>query len=318
MSKALITDHGFSSIELERKVLETAGFTLGEAKPVCKTEDDIIARCKGADVLMVQWAPITRRVMESLPEVRGYVRYGIGADNIDVRSARELGRMVSNVPRYCLEEVSDHAVTLMLALARRIPQDQAQMAQGKWGFSALLPIPAFSDLTLGLIGFGAIARKVSQKARAFRFKQIAFDPFASDQVFADHDVERVDQDTLLQTADIISLHCPLTDDTRHLINAGSIARMKQGVLLINTARGPLVNEADLITALRTGKIIGAGLDVFEKEPLAVDSTLRSSPNVIATSHAAAVSTRSLNLLQIQAAEAARDILLGKRPDGALV
>jgi len=318
VSKALITDHGFSSIDLERRVLESAGFTLEEAKPICKTEDDIIARCKGADVLMVQWAPITRRVMEALPAVRGYVRYGIGVDNIDVRSARELGRMVSNVPRYCLEEVSDHAVTLMLSLARRVPQDQAQIAQGKWGFTALLPIPAFSDLTLGLVGFGAIARKVSDKAKAFRFKQIAFDPFVPDQIFADHGVERVDQNTLLQTADIISLHCPLTDDTRHLINAESIAHMKPGVLLINTARGALVNEADLISALRAGKIIGAGLDVFEKEPLVADSPLRSMPNVIATSHVAAVSVRSLGLLQIQAGEAARDILLGKRPDGALV
>jgi len=317
VSKAMITDHGFSSIDLERRVLETAGFTLEEARPICKTEDDIIERCKGADVLMVQWAPVTRRVMEALPEVRGYVRYGIGVDNIDVRSARELGRMVSNVPRYCLEEVSDHAVTLILSLARRVPQDQAQIARGKWGFTALLPIPAFSDLTLGLVGFGAIARKVSEKAKAFRFKQIAFDPFAPDQIFADHGVQRVDQNTLLQTADIISLHCPLTNETRHLINAESIARMKSGVLLINTARGALVNEGDLIAALRTGKIVGAGLDVFEKEPVAADSALRTLPNVIATSHAAAVSMRSLSLLQIQAGEAARDMLLGKRPDGAL-
>jgi len=255
--------------------------------------------------------------MEALPEVRGYVRYGIGVDNIDVRSARELGRMVSNVPRYCLEEVSDHAVTLILSLARRVPQDQAQIARGKWGFTALLPIPAFSDLTLGLVGFGAIARKVSEKAKAFRFKQIAFDPFAPDQIFADHGVQRVDQNTLLQTADIISLHCPLTNETRHLINAESIARMKLGVLLINTARGALVNEGDLIAALQTGKIVGAGLDVFEKEPVAADSALRTLPNVIATSHAAAVSMRSLSLLQIQAGEAARDMLLGKRPDGAL-
>jgi D-3-phosphoglycerate dehydrogenase len=263
VSKALITDHGFSSIDLERRVLETAGFTLEEARPICKTEDDIIERCKGADVLMVQWAPVTRRVMEALPEVRGYVRYGIGVDNIDVRSA-------------------------------------------------------FSDLTLGLVGFGAIARKVSEKAKAFRFKQIAFDPFAPDQIFADHGVQRVDQNTLLQTADIISLHCPLTDETCHLINAESIARMKPGVLLINTARGALVNEGDLVTALQTGKIVGAGLDVFENEPLAADSALRTLPNVIATSHAAAVSMRSLSLLQIQAGEAARDMLLGKRPDGALV
>jgi phosphoglycerate dehydrogenase-like enzyme len=123
---------------------------------------------------------------------------------------------------------------------------------------------------------------------------------------------------LLRTADIISLHCPLLPQTRHMINAEAIARMKPGTILVNTARGPLVNEADLVAALKAGKIVGAGLDVFEKEPLATDSPLRSLPNVILTSHAASVSARAVDLLQIQAAEAARDILLGKRPAGALV
>jgi phosphoglycerate dehydrogenase-like enzyme len=137
-------------------------------------------------------------------------------------------------------------------------------------------------------------------------------------VFAKHGVERVELDTLLRTADIISLHCPLLPQTRHMINAEAIARMKPGTILVNTARGPLVNEADLVAALKAGKIVGAGLDVFEKEPLATDSPLRSLPNVILTSHAASVSARAVDLLQIQAAEAARDILLGKRPAGALV
>jgi len=315
---ALITDHGFPSIELERKVLETAGFTLLEVKPICKTEDDVIRSCGNADVLLVQWAPITRRVFESLPQVRGIVRYGIGVDNVDVKSAKELGRMVSNVPRYCLDEVSDHTITMILSLARRIPHDSRQLEHGGWGIVPFLPIPAFSDLTLGLIGFGSIAKKVSQKARPFRFRQIAFDPLAPDAAFAELGVERQKLDAVLRTADIISLHCPLTPETRHVINAESIARMRPGVLLVNTARGPLVNEADLVTALKAGKISGAGLDVYEKEPLPSDSPLRSLPNVILTSHAASVSTRSLERLQIQAAEAARDILQGKRPAGALV
>jgi len=314
----LITDHVFPAIDLQRKVIESAGFTLEEIKPNCKVEYEVIQKCGRADVLLVQWAPITRRVLEALPNVRGVVRYGIGVDNIDVQAAKELGRMVSNVPNYCQEEVSDHAVSMILSLARRIPHDDNQMKHGGWGVGPFLPIPAFADLTLGLVGFGSIARKVSEKARPFRFRQIASDPVAPAEVFAKHGVERVDLDTLLRTADIISLHCPLLPDTRHMVNAESIARMKPGTILVNTARGPLVNEPDLVTALKAGKIVGAGLDVFEKEPLAANSPLRSLPNVILTSHAASVSARSVDLLQIQAAEAARDILLGKRPAGALV
>ena len=318
MPTVLITDHVFPAIDLQRKVIESAGFTLEEIKPNCKVEYEVIQKCGRADVLLVQWAPITRRVLEALPNVRGVVRYGIGVDNIDVQAAKELGRMVSNVPNYCQEEVSDHAVSMILSLARRIPHDDNQMKHGGWGIGPFLPIPAFADLTLGLVGFGSIARKVSEKARPFRFRQIASDPVAPAEVFAKHGVERVDLDTLLRTADIISLHCPLLPDTRHMVNAESIARMKPGTILVNTARGPLVNEPDLVTALKAGKIVGAGLDVFEKEPLAANSPLRSLPNVILTSHAASVSARSVDLLQIQAAEAARDILLGKRPAGALV
>jgi D-3-phosphoglycerate dehydrogenase len=314
----LITDHVFASIELQRKILESAGFRLEEIKPNCKSEHDVIENCSRADVLLVQWAPITRRVLEALPSVKGIVRYGIGVDNIDVQAAKELGRMVSNVPNYCQEEVSDHAIAMILSLARRICHDHDQIKHGGWGIGPFLPIPAFSDLTLGLIGFGSIARKVSEKAKPFRFQQIAFDPVVRDGLFDHWGVGRVDRENLIRTADIISLHCPLLTETRYMINAGSIAKMKPGILLINTARGPLVNEADLIDALKAKKIAGAGLDVFEKEPLPVDSPLRSLPNVLLTSHAASVSARAVELLQIQAAEAARDILLAKRPAGALV
>jgi D-3-phosphoglycerate dehydrogenase len=305
-------------VKLEREVLERASLTLQEVKPPCKTEEEVIQRCTEADALIVQWAPITRRVLEALPRVRGVVRYGIGVDNIDVRSARELGRMVSNVPNYCQEEVSDHTLAMIISLARRIPQDNNQIVHGGWGIGPYLPVPAFSDLTLGLIGFGSIAKKVSEKAKPFRFKQIAYDPIAKDESFAQLNVNRVELDALLQRADIISLHCPLLPATQHMINSASIAKMKPGVILINTARGPLINEADLINALKGGKLLGAGLDVYEKEPLPVDSPLRSLPNVVLTSHAASVSVRAVQQLQTKAAEAARDILLGKRPEGALV
>jgi D-3-phosphoglycerate dehydrogenase / 2-oxoglutarate reductase len=318
LQTVLITDHLFPSIDLQREVIERAGLALGEVEPNCRTEDDIIERCSSADALIVQYAPITRRVLEALPNVKGVVRYGIGVDNIDVKAAKETGRMVSNVPNYCQEEVSDHTVAMAISLARRIPQDHSQFAQGGWGVGPFLPVPAFSDLTLGLIGFGSIARKVSDKARPFRFSQVAFDPFAKAELFRERDVEPVALEELFERADIISLHCPLTPETHHIINADSISRMRPGVLLINTARGPLVNEADLVNALRSGKILGAGLDVFEKEPLPSDSPLRTFANVVLTSHAASVSTRAVELLQIKAAEAARDILMGKRPEGALV
>jgi D-3-phosphoglycerate dehydrogenase len=314
----LITDHVFPSVHLEKRVLEDAGFTLEEVKPPCKTEDEVIERCAGADALIVQWAPITRRVLEALPKVRGVVRYGIGVDNIDVKGANEIGRMVSNVPNYCQEEVSDHTLAMIISLGRRIPQDHNQFAHGGWGIGRFLPLPAFSDLTLGLIGFGSIAKKVSEKAKPFRFKQIAYDPVAKDETFKQLGVEKVELEALLQRADIISLHCPLLPATHHMINASAIAKMRPGVLLINTARGPLVNELDLIDALKSGKIQAAGLDVFEKEPLPADSPLRTLPNVVLTSHAASVSVRAVEQLQTKAAEAARDILLGRRPEGALV
>jgi D-3-phosphoglycerate dehydrogenase / 2-oxoglutarate reductase len=313
----LITDHLFHSVLSQRKVLEDAGFSLQEVKPPCKTEDEVIERCQEADVLLVQWAPITRRVLESLPKLKGIVRYGIGVDNIDVKAANEAGRIVSNVPNYCQEGVSDHTVSMILSLARRIPQDHGQIARGGWGIRPFVPIPAFCDLTLGMIGFGSIARKVSFKAKPFHFKQIAYDPVVKKEVFDSFGVEKVELEDLIQRADIISLHAPLVPATHQVINANSIAKMKPGVLLINTARGLLVNEADLISALQSGKILAAGLDVFEKEPLPADSPLRSMNNVLLTSHAASVSVRAVEQLQTMAAEAARDILQGKRPAGAL-
>lgn len=318
VARVVITDHPWFSLDSQRRILGQAGFELADVQPICKTEAAVIEKCGDADLLLVQWAPITRRVLESLQRVVGVVRYGIGVDNIDLAAARELGVKVANVPTYCLDEVSNHAVAMIVSLAKRIPHDYYGIAHGGWGISSLLPIPAFADLTLGLVGFGAIARRVARKARAFDFRIIASDPYVADSVFAEYGVERVDWETLLHSADIISLHCPLAPETTHLINRETIAKMKPQVLLVNTARGPVVKELDLIEALQSGRILGAGLDVFEQEPLPVNSPLRSLPNVLLTSHAASVSSRAVELLQIKAAEAARDFLQGERPEGTLV
>jgi len=256
--------------------------------------------------------------MQALPKLKGVVRYGVGVDNIDLDAARELRIGVANVPTYCLEEVSNHAMAMMLSLARRIPQDHAGIVHGGWGVGPYLPIPAFLDMTLGLVSLGAIARRVARKAKAFGFRIVAADPFLDDSVFAQEGVERVDMETLFKSADIISLHCPLVPATTHLIRRETIATMKPGVLIINTSRGAVIREPDLVEALVNGKVLAAGLDVFEKEPLPVVSPLRTMRNVLLTSHAASVSLRAVEALQVKAAESARDFLQGKRPEGALV
>ncbi len=317
MKKAIITDHTFPSIDLQREVIEPAGFELAEIQPICKTEDDIVRTCGDADVLLVQWAPVTRKVLEALPRVRCIVRYGVGVNNFDLEAAKDLGVVAANVPDFCVEEVSDHALAMILSLCRRIPQDHYQIARGGWGVNQLRPIPAPSELTLGLVSFGKIARRAAAKARAFGFNIVAFDPFVDDAIFRTEGVQRVDLDTLLATSDVISLHCPLVPETTHLIDRTSIAKMKPSVILVNTSRGPVVKEPDLIEALQSKKILGAGLDVFEEEPLPAHSPLKDMPNVILTSHAASVSERAATLLQVKAAEAARDFLQGKRPVSAL-
>jgi D-3-phosphoglycerate dehydrogenase / 2-oxoglutarate reductase len=318
MLKAVVSDHSFPSLDLQRNVIEPAGFALCEVQPKCVTEDDVIARCGDADALLVQWAPITRRVLQALTKLKGVVRYGVGVDNIDLDAARELRIGIANVPTYCLEEVSNHAMAMMLSLARRIPQDHSSIVHGGWGVGPFLPIPAFLDMTLGLVSFGAIARRVAGKAKAFGFRIVSADPFLDDSVFAQEGVERVEMETLFKSADIISLHCPLVPATTHLIRRETIATMKPGVLIINTSRGAVIREADLVEALGNGKVLAAGLDVYEREPLPAESPLRSMPNVLLTSHSASVSLRAVKALQIKAAESARDFLEGKRPEGAMV
>jgi D-3-phosphoglycerate dehydrogenase len=318
MPTVIISDHTFPSLNLQREVLESAAIELIEVNPICVTEDDVIERCGAADALLVQWAPITRRVLQSLPHLKGVVRYGIGVNNIDLIAAKDLGIGIANIPTYCIEEVSNHALAMILGLGRRIPHDHYRIVHGEWGVGPLLPIPAFTDMTLGLVGFGTIARRVAQKARSFGFHIVASDPYVDDARFAEDGVKRVELDTLLSSADIISLHCPLVEETTHLINRDTIQKMKKGVILVNTSRGPLVKESDLAEALQNKHIVGAGLDVFEEEPLAQNSVLRTLPNVILTSHAASVSTRAVDLLQIKAAESARDFVQGRRPESALV
>lgn len=318
MSVVVMTDNGFDSLDLEQRILDAADIQMRVADPPCKTEDDVISGCGDANALMVLWAPMTRRVFENLPQMKCVVRYGIGVDNVDLNAAKDMGVCVVNVPDFCVEEVSNHAMAMMLALGRRIPQNHSHILSGHWGVEPGGPAIAFGGRTLGLVGFGKIARRVAEKAKPFGFNIISYDPFAPESLFADFGVKRVDLNTLLQSSEIVSLHCPLMPDTRHLINRDSLALMKPGAVLVNTSRGPVVSEPDLIEAISSGKLSGAGLDVFETEPLPADSPLRSFDNVMLTCHVAALSDKSSETLHTRVAEAARDFCLGKRPASALV
>lgn len=309
----VITDHSFASIEPQREVIEGAGFRLKEAVPICRTEDEIIERCEGGVVLLVQWAPVTRKVLQAMPSVRCIVRYGVGVNNFDLEAAQELEVVAANVPDYCVEEVSDHTMAMMVSLARRMPQDHAQIRRGEWGVGKYLPIRSFRELVVGLFGFGAIARRVAEKIRCLGPRVLATDPNVPDAVFAKYGVERASFERLLEVSDILSLHAPLRPETTHIMNKGSIGRMKRDAILINTSRGGLVNELDLIAALEQGKLVGAGLDVFEQEPLPAGNPLRHFDNVILTSHAASVSEQAVHSLQVKAAGVARDFLLGQSP-----
>ncbi len=318
MKKVIITDHGFPNIDYERGVIEPAGFELEAIQPICKTEDDIIRTCGSADVLLVQWAPVTRRVLEALPKVRCIVRYGVGVNNFDLDAAKNLGVVAANVPDFCVEEVANHALAMILSLCRRIPQDHNQIVKGGWGVNPFRPIPALTDLTLGLVSFGKIARNLARKASMLGFSILAHDPFLKPEVFAEYKAKPVGFKELLAQSDIVSLHCPLVKETTHLIDANALGLMKPGAILINTSRGPVVDEPALIDALKAGHLGGAGLDVFEAEPLPAGSPLRDFQNVILTSHAAPVSEKAVVMLQTKAGEAARDFLLGKDPVSRLV
>jgi len=307
--KVIITDHSFPGIEAERELVEAAGGSLEVAR--CKTEDDVIAACQGADALLVQWAPITERVLRSLARCKAVIRYGIGVDNVDLAAARRLGVAVANIPDYCIDEVADHTVALALALARQLPATHERLRAGDWKITPPSPMAAFRDMSFVVIGLGRIGRSVLGRAKAFGFRLAAHDPLAPEAAFRDSGARRLALDGAFAEADILSLHVPLGPETRRLVSMGRLRAMKPTAILINTSRGGLVDTLSLATALTEGLIAGAGLDVFEEEPIPPEHPLLRCPNTILTSHTAWFSEASVVRLQRLAAEEAVRALKGQ-------
>lgn len=307
----LVTDYAWPDLEIESAVLAAIGGELLVAPT--GSADEIVRLAPQADAILTCWAKVPEAALAAAPRCRIVSRYGIGLDNIPIAAATELGIVVTNVPDFCLEEVSDHAMALLLALARQIvPQAQASRAGG-WQRETGRTIPRLRGQTLGLIGYGNIARALVPKAQGFGLHVLAYTPrLAAGRL--ENGVEAVNRlDELLERADYISLHAPLTPESRGLIDEAALRRMKPSAALINTSRGALVDEAALVRALAEGWIAGAGLDVLAQEPPAPDHPLRSLPNVIITPHAAFYSDAAVAELQEKAARNVADVLQGKRP-----
>ena len=273
----------------------------------------MLAVARDADAVLVTYARLTGDLLRQLRKCKAIGRFGLGVDNIDVAAAHELGITVTYVPDYCMHEVSDHAMALILALCRKVAQSNALVQARRWEMGPLVPIHRLAGRVLGLVGFGNIPRTLAPKAKAFGLRVVAHDPYVSPQALVTAQVEGISLDRLLEISDIVSIHAPLTPATRGLINGEVLQKMKKGALLINTARGPLIDEAALVTALDSGHLGGAALDVVAVEPLPKDSRLVGRDNVLLTPHTAFYSVEALNELQTKCASDVARVLSGEAP-----
>jgi D-3-phosphoglycerate dehydrogenase / 2-oxoglutarate reductase len=312
MSRPLIaiTDSVFPSLDPAKKALAKLDPEYRMSKS--PATDDILAVACDADAVLVTYAKLPGDLLRQLKKCKAIGRFGLGVDNIDLPAAKELGIAVNFVPDYCLREVSDHAMALLLALARKIPFSNALVQSGRWEVPPIVPLRRLEGRILGLVGFGNIPRALAPKAQAFGLKVLAHDPYVAKSLLAAAGVEGVSFDELLARSDFISVHAPLLPATRGLMNAAAFAKMKKGAFLINTARGPLVDEAALIAALDAGQLGGAGIDVVTTEPLAKDSPLIGRDNVILTPHTGFYSVEALDELQTKCASDVARVLSGEK------
>ena len=307
----VVTDSPFPSLDPAKKALEEANAEVVQAPS--SSEEDIIKAAENADAILVTYAKLNENILRSLKNCKAIGRFGIGVDNIDLKVAGELGISVNYVPDYCLDEVSDQAMAMIISMARKIPQSNKLVQSGRWEMPAVVPMYRLRGKTVGLIGFGNIPRLMTPKAQAFGFNVIASDPYAPKELFEKYGVESVSMDELYERSDFISVHAPLLPETKGLVNKDAFKKMKDTAIIVNTARGPLINEKDLIEALDKNIIGGAGLDVVETEPLPENSPLIGRDNVILAPHTAFYSVEALEELQTKAASDVARVLNGEEP-----
>jgi len=306
--KVVITDCDHGAIEEEKEVLGRVGAELTFVN--IKDEAVLTPICKEADGILNQYARMDRRMIEQLSRCKVITRYGIGVDTIDLTAATESGIIVANVPDYCLNEVADHTLAMLLACARKTLVFDRIVRRGSWDFRKGGAIHRLQGKVLGLVGCGKIGLAVARRMTAFGVRVIAFDPYLKR---AGEGVELTDLSTVLGTSDFISIHCPLTESTRHLIGEMEFKKMVKKPVIVNTSRGPVVDENALLRALETGQVSGAGLDVVETEPPDPGNPLLKMENVVLSPHTAFYSEESVSQLKRDAAESVVAVLQGRWP-----
>lgn len=316
LPKVVMTDYDFLSVDIERGIVEGAGFRFEAFQ--CKTEEEVIEATRDADGIIVQYATISRRVIEGMERCRIIARNGTGVDIVDAQAATEKGIYVTNIPEYCTDEVADHALMLLLASVRKLLPYYLGVKRGRWGWTVAQPVMGLRGRTLGLVGFGKIARNIAGKAKAFGLLIQAYDPYLPEEVFAEHGVKQVPFEELLQTSDALIIQAPLTKETYHLFGEKEFRLMKPHAVLVNTARGPIVDEAALYRALKEGWISAAAQDDLECEPAKLKEWRPESPlleleNFLVTPHIAWYSEEARLKAQRGAAEEVVRVLKGERP-----
>ena len=309
--RILVTDVAWPSVEPEAEVLARVGGELILAES--GSEEELLDLVPAADAILTCWGHVPASVIRAGSRLQVIGRYGIGVDNIAVEEATRLGILVTNVPAYCLDEVSDHAMALILACARKVCHFNLRVHAGDWEIKSGKPLFRVRGQTLGIIGFGKIGQTLAPKAKAFGMRVLVYDPYVDAETAKARQGEKTELDALLAEADFVSIHAPLTESTRGMIDAARLRQMKATAFIINTARGAIIDQDALVRALEEGWIAGAALDVFVPERLSPDHPLLELPNVITTPHVAFYSEESLRDLEIQAAENVAAVLSGRRP-----
>src|SRR5882762_8588560 len=315
--KIVITDHRFPNVAQERRAVEASGGTLIDAQTT--DEQELCNVCGDADGVLTARAPITRRVIGAMQRCRIIVRYGIGVDTVDVPAATERGILVANVPDYCVDEVSDHALTLLLMLSRQMIPAISLARQDRWVMSNMPALHRLRGQICGLVGCGKIGSLLAGKVAQLGMRVLIHDPYLSESRCREMGAELVSFDALLAQSDFISLHAPLNDETQYLFGEAAFAKMKSTASILNTSRGGLIDEVALLAAVDSGKISGAGLDVLESETAVtpVRSALVNHPKIIVTAHTAWLSVEARATLQARAIEQALACLRGEIPYGLI-
>jgi D-3-phosphoglycerate dehydrogenase len=312
-----ITDYDYPDVAIERSIVEGAGFALRALQ--CTSEDELIEQAYDATTLVTQYARVGRRTIDGLPQLRHVARYGVGLDIVDVEAATEAGVLVTNVPAdYCRDEVADHVIGMVLFFARNLRTYDEAVHSGVWHWQAGAPLHRLSSSRLGIVGLGQIGRAIAERARAFGLELVAHDPYVAVEEAAAVGAALVELDELLESSDYVVVQAPLTDETRNLFDRDAIARMKRGAILVNTARGPIVDGAALYDALVEGRLAGAALDDLPEEPAKQrdwrpDNPLLTLPNCLVTPHAAYYSEESIRYARTFAAEEVVRVLRGEPP-----